>query len=114
MRAADMPEGESILGSFKNGLKVIVEDGVAKLPDRTSFAGSVATADRLVRTMLNLADVPLVEIIKMITETPARIMGVSDRKGSLTKGKDADVVIFNDQIEVQRTLVKGRSVYQKN
>lgn len=114
MRAADMPEGESILGSFKNGLKVIVEDGVAKLPDRTSFAGSVATADRLVRTMLNLAEVPLVETIQMITETPARIMGVSDRKGSLTKGKDADVVIFNDQIEVQRTFVKGRSVYQKN
>lgn len=114
MRAADMPEGESILGSFKNGLKVIVEDGVAKLPNRTSFAGSVATADRLVRTMLNLAEVPLVETIQMITETPARIMGVSDRKGSLTKGKDADVVIFNDQIEVQRTFVKGRSVYQKN
>jgi N-acetylglucosamine-6-phosphate deacetylase len=114
MRAADMPEGESVLGSFKNGLKVIVEDGVAKLPDRTSFAGSVATADRLVRTMLNLAEVPLVETIQMITETPARIMGVSDRKGSLAKGKDADVVIFNDQIEVQKTFVKGRLVYQKN
>ena len=114
MRAADMPEGESVLGSFKNGLKVIVEDGVAKLPDRTSFAGSVATADRLVRTMLTMAEVPLVETIQMITETPARIMGVSDRKGSLTKGKDADVVIFNDLIEVQRTFVKGRSVYQKN
>jgi N-acetylglucosamine-6-phosphate deacetylase len=114
MRAADMPEGESVLGSFKNGLKVIVEDGVAKLPDRTSFAGSVATADRLVRTMLTMAEVPLVETIQMITETPARIMGVSDRKGSLAKGKDADVVIFNDQIEVQRTFVKGRSVYQKN
>lgn len=114
MRAADMPEGESVLGSFKNGLKVIVEDGVAKLPDRTSFAGSVATADRLVRTMLNLAEVPLVETIQMITETPARIMGVSDRKGSFDKGKDADVVIFTDQIEVQRTFVKGRSVYEKN
>jgi N-acetylglucosamine-6-phosphate deacetylase len=114
MRAADMPEGDSVLGSFKNGLKVIVEDGVAKLPDRTSFAGSVATADRLVRTMLTMAEVPLVETIQMITETPARIMGVSDRKGSLAKGKDADVVIFNDQIEVQQTFVKGRLVYQKN
>ena len=114
MRAADMPEGESVLGSFKNGLKVIVEDGVAKLPDRTSFAGSVATADRLVRTMLIMAEVPLVETIQMITETPARIMKVSDRKGSLAKGKDADVVIFNDQIEVQKTFVKGRLVYQKN
>ena len=114
MRAADMPEGESVLGSFKNGLKVIVEDGVAKLPDRTSFAGSVATADRLVRTMLKMAEVPLVETIQMITETPARIMGVSDRKGSLTIGKDADVVIFNNQVEVQQTFVKGRLVYQKN
>ena len=114
MRAADMPEGESVLGSFKNGLKVIVEDGVAKLPDRTSFAGSVATADRLVRTMLIMAEVPLVETIQMITETPARIMKVSDRKGSLTKGKDADVVIFNDQIEIQKTFVKGRLVYQNN
>jgi N-acetylglucosamine-6-phosphate deacetylase len=114
MRAADMPEGESVLGSYKNGLKVIVEDGVAKLPDRTSFAGSVATADRLVRTMLTMAEVPLVETIQMITETPARIMGVLDRKGSLAKGKDADVVIFNDQVEVQQTFVKGCSVYQKN
>ena len=87
---------------------------MAKLPDRTSFAGSVATADRLVRTMLKMAEVPLVETIQMITETPARIMKVSDRKGSLAKGKDADVVIFNDQIEVQKTFVKGRLVYQKN
>jgi N-acetylglucosamine-6-phosphate deacetylase len=114
MRAADMPEGESILGSFKNGLKVIVEDGVAKLPDRTSFAGSVATADRLVKTMLDLAEVPLVETIRMITETPARIMGIDGQKGSLAKGKDADVVIFNEQIEVQQTFVKGFSVYRKN
>jgi N-acetylglucosamine-6-phosphate deacetylase len=114
MRAADMPEGHSVLGSFKNGLNVIVEDGVAKLPDRTSFAGSVATADRLVRTMLNVAEVPLLETIQMITETPARIMGVSEQKGSLARGKDADVVIFNDQIEVQKTFVKGYCVYQKN
>src|SRR5665213_324331 len=48
MRAAGMPPGESILGSLRDGLKVIVEDGVAKLPDRSSFAGSVATTDRLV------------------------------------------------------------------
>ena len=114
MRAADMPPGESILGSYKNGLKVIVEDGVAKLPDRTSFAGSVATADRLVRTMLTLAEIPLIETIQMITETPARIMGIQAQKGTLAKGKDADVVIFNDQIQVQQTFVMGHSVYQKN
>lgn len=114
MRAAGMPEGESVLGSLKNGLKVIVEDGVAKLPDRTSFAGSVATADCLVRNMVNLTGIPLTDAIQMITTTPARIMGVSDKKGSLAKGKDADIVIFDDNINIQKTIIKGNIVYSKN
>src|SRR5688572_9654619 len=54
MRAAGMPPGESVLGGLKNGLRVIIEDDVAKLPDRSSFAGSVATTDRLVRNMITL------------------------------------------------------------
>ncbi len=114
MRAAGMPEGESILGNLKNGLKVIVEDGVAKLPDRSSFAGSVATADRLVRTMITKADVPLIDAIKMITSTPARILKVSDKKGSLEEGKDADVVLFDDNINIETTIVKGKVVYTKS
>lgn len=112
MRAAGMPPGESILGGLKNGLKVIVEDGVAKLPDRKSFAGSVTTADCLVRNMVNLAGVTLTEAVKMMTETPAEIMGVSDRKGSLVIGKDADLVIFNDNIEIIKTIIKGKVIYQ--
>lgn len=114
MRAAGMPEGESILGNINNGLKVIVEDGVAKLPDRTSFAGSVATADRLVRTMVSKAEIPLTDAIKMITATPARILEISDRKGALVAGKDADIVIFNKNIDIQMTIINGRIVYQKN
>jgi N-acetylglucosamine-6-phosphate deacetylase len=112
MRAAGMPEGESILGSKKNGLKVIVEDGVAKLPDRTSFAGSVATADRLVRTVMKMADIPLTEAIKMITHTPARIMKIDDKKGTLANGKDADIVIFDSDINIKKTIVKGKLVYE--
>jgi len=111
MRAAGMPEGESILGNLHNGLKVIVENGVAKLPDRSSFAGSVATADRLVRTMVFMADVPLIDAVRMITTTPARIIGVADRKGSLVAGKDADIVIFDSNITIQKTIIKGRTIY---
>jgi len=81
--------GESILGSKKNGLPVIVEDGVAKLMDRSSFAGSVATTDMLVRNMISLGGVSLTDAIIMMTQTPAMIMGVGDRKGTLEKGKDA-------------------------
>ncbi|HEY5370155.1 MAG TPA: N-acetylglucosamine-6-phosphate deacetylase [Hanamia sp.] len=113
MRAAGMPEGKSILGNFKHGLKVIVEDGVAKLPDRSSFAGSVATANRLVRTMVKMADVPLIDAVRMITSTPARIMKVNNSKGSLVKDKDADIVIFDDDINIDMTIVRGKIVYNR-
>lgn len=112
MRGAGMPEGESVLGSLKNGLPVIVEDGVAKLPDRTSFAGSVATFDRLVRNMITMANVPLLDAVRMASTTPARIMGVSDRKGSLAKGKNADIVIFDKNINVGMTMVGGKVIYK--
>jgi|SRR5690554_750842 len=110
MRAAGMPEGESVLGNKKTGLKVIVEDNVAKLPDKTAFAGSVATADRLVRNMVQIADVPLLHAIIMMSTTPARIMGVEANKGALIAGKDADIVIFDDNINIYKTIIAGRVV----
>lgn len=111
MRGAGMPDGEYILGNKKSGLKAIVEDGVAKLPDRTSFAGSVATTDLLVRNMVNLAHVPLTDAVRMASSTPARILQVIDRKGSLAPGKDADIVIFDEEINVKMTIIKGAEVY---
>jgi N-acetylglucosamine-6-phosphate deacetylase len=114
MRGAGMPEGKSILGSLKGGLEVIIEDGVAKLPDRTAFAGSVATADRLVRNMMTLADVPLLDAVKMASVTPAKILNIQDKKGELVKGKDADIVIFDEEISINTTIVKGNVVYRKD
>jgi N-acetylglucosamine-6-phosphate deacetylase len=108
MRAAGMPEGESILGSLHNGLKVIVEDGVAKLPDRSSFAGSVATTNRLLKTMVQMAGVSINDAVKMLSATPARILNVSDTKGELVAGKDADIVIFDDDFTIQKTIIQGR------
>lgn len=111
MRAAGMPEGESVLGNKDTGLKVIVENGVAIMADRSSFAGSVATADRLVRTMVEQADISLLEAVKMISNVPATIMGISDTKGSLTAGKDADVLIFDEKINIKKTIIKGEIIY---
>lgn len=102
---AMMPEGEY---ARPDGRNIIVEDGVAKLTDRKSFAGSVATADRLVRTMVNLANVPLQDAVKMITLTPARIMKINDKKGSISCGKDADIVVFDDDINMCLVLVNGQ------
>lgn len=111
MRAAGMPEGPSILGGLADGQDVIVEDGVAKLMDRSAFAGSVATADRLVRTMVQIAGCPIADAVRMITENPARIMGISSSKGSLKPGMDADVVIFDDSINIKKTIINGKIVY---
>jgi len=110
MRAAGLPPGESILGSKKDGTKVIIEDGVAKTPDRESFAGSVATFDRLVRTMVQVAEVPLIEAVRMASETPARIMKM-EKKGILKKGNDADIVIFDENVHIAAAIVNGEIVY---
>lgn len=110
MRAAGMPPGESILGSKKDGTKVIVEDGVAKMSDRNSFAGSVATFDRLVRTMVQIAGIPLIEAVRMASETPARIMKI-EKKGTLKKGNDADIVIFDENVHIAAAIVNGKIVY---
>ncbi len=110
MRAAGMPPGDSILGSKKDGTKVIVEDGVAKMPDRNSFAGSVATFDRLVRTMVQTAEVPLIEAVRMASEAPARIMKI-EKKGAIKKGNDADIVIFDENVHIATTIVNGKIVH---
>jgi N-acetylglucosamine-6-phosphate deacetylase len=104
MRGAGMPEGDSFIGAKGEGLACIIEDGVAKLPDRSAFAGSVATADRLIKTMLN-AGINIADAVKMLTETPARVMNISN-KGSLKKGYDADIIIFDDNINIKKVIKK--------
>ena len=108
MRAAGMPDGSYILGNRETGMETIVEDGVAKLPDRSAFAGSVATTDRLVRTMLQMTTAPLHEAVKMMTLTPARLLRIDDRKGSISEGKDADLLLFDENVNVEMVLVRGR------
>ena len=73
---------------------VIIEDGVAKLPDRSAFAGSICTSNRLVRNMIQLAGVSLLDAVKMITVNPARMAGLQPvdkpivRLADQEKGRD--------------------------
>ena len=99
---------ESTLGSLKNGQRVIIEGGVAYMPGKASFGGSIATADRLVRTMYRRVGVPLPEAVRMMTLTPAKALGVERRLGSIAAGKDADLLLFDDDIHIELIMIKGK------
>lgn len=94
--------------------RVIIEDGVCKLADRSALAGSIATMDRLIRTMVQKAEIPLEDAVRMASETPARIMGVYDRKGSLQRGKDADIQILDKDLNVRAVWAMGKLVEGTN
>ncbi len=110
MRACGYKDGEkSMLGKLVGGTEVIVDDGVAKLPSMDSFAGSIATFDRLIRTMGNDLGLSLVEVSKMASTTPAKVMGLTDR-GEIKEGLRADLVLLNDALEVKGVMLKGQII----
>ncbi len=97
--------GTDIREGIMGGTPFIVEDGVCKLRDRSAFAGSVATADRLLRFAVEDCGFDLVTAVSMMTEVPAKIMGLP--KGSILPELDADLAIFDDQFHVQHVFVDG-------
>lgn len=90
--------------------RYIIEDGVCKMADHSALAGSLATMDVLVRTMVKKANIPLEDAVRMASETPARLIGVSDRKGALAKGLDADIVILDKELNVRCVWSMGKIV----
>ncbi len=105
---ADLPDG-SVLKQA-NGMETILEDGVMKMPHRQAFAGSIATMDRLVRNMVNLAGVSLWDAVTMATATPAKVAGLDDRKGYLKPGFDADIVLLDKDLQVQKVFARGQEI----
>ena len=95
------------------GLDCVVRDGVGILADGSALSGSVATMNRMVRNMVQLVGVPLVEAVQMATLNPARALGIDDRKGRIAVGADADLVVLDDQLDVLRTFVGGRTVFTR-
>lgn len=110
MRGADMPDGPSLLGSLAHGVSVIIRDGIANMPTFDCFAGSVATTDRLVRVMTRKAGLPVWEAVKMASLNPAVFLGIGDRYGSIEPGKTADLVVFDEDIQISEVYVSGVKV----
>ncbi|MBR5439486.1 MAG: N-acetylglucosamine-6-phosphate deacetylase [Clostridia bacterium] len=101
--------GTDIKEGVMSGTEFIVEDGVCKLKDRSAFAGSVSTSDKLIKVLTSECGYSVPFAVKMITEIPARLLKVN--KGKLESGKDADIVVFDDNINVTSVYVNGVKQY---
>jgi N-acetylglucosamine-6-phosphate deacetylase len=102
MRACGLADGAYKL----YGYDVRVAEGAARLADGT-LAGSVLTMGDAVKNMVELADLPIEMVLPLASEVPARVIGVSDRKGRIARSEDADLVLLTDRLEIDRVIVRG-------
>ncbi|MDZ5253126.1 N-acetylglucosamine-6-phosphate deacetylase [Clostridium sp. LIBA-8841] len=107
MMACCMPDGRYSLG----GQDVEVKNGAARLLTG-SLAGSVLTLDVAVKNVFNNTKYPLYEVIKMATYNGARHCKVEDRKGLIKEGYDADLIIFDEDINIKYVIVNGKLVHK--
>jgi len=111
-RALDMPDGEYWFGPEDGGERILKRDGVGLMADGSALASGVVGLDHAVRTFRELTGVGLVEVVRMATLTPARIIGADREIGSIAMGKKADLVVLDPQLRVREVFVDGERVFQ--
>ena len=87
--------------------KFIVSDGVARLTDGTRFAGSIQSLGQMLRNIVGNG-IPLVDAVKMASTTPAKIIGMQDKIGSIETGKYADLYITDEKLNPVKTMINGK------
>ncbi len=112
---AGLPQDGTVynLGTGENCTKVVMEDGVAMVADRSCYAGSVQPLDQMIRNLVRDADIPLVDAVRMASLTPAKIVGIADECGSIAPGKRADFCIMDPGLNVVQTVIAGKTAYTK-
>ncbi len=113
MSAAGWGDGLFYLGNPEDHHQVLIKNGVGFMPDMSSFAGSVACGDQLIRTMLRIG-VPIHEAIKMMTMNPAKLLNIYHKMGSIQIGKQADLILFDDKVNIIRAYVNGKEKFYKH
>lgn len=110
MEAANMSDGLYSIG----GHPVAVENNSARLVSNGALAGSVLSLNNAIRNFYENTSLDLNEVIKLASLNPAKSLNIDNIKGSLEIGKDADIVIFDKNIECYKTFVEGKLVYEKS
>ncbi len=106
-RALDMPDGSYIFGPCDGGETILRRDGVGIMPDGSALASGVVGMDECVRVFHRLTGVPLVDVIRMASLTPARIAGWEKEIGSIAVGKRADLLVLDDELHVRQVYLDG-------
>jgi N-acetylglucosamine-6-phosphate deacetylase len=110
-RALDMPDGPYVFGPKEDGEPMQKHDGVGLTLDGQGLASGVMGLDHAVRVMLDATQLPIPDVIRMVTLTPARIAGFDQEIGSLDVGKRADLIVLDARFEVQTVYRDGIEVY---
>jgi N-acetylglucosamine-6-phosphate deacetylase len=103
MDAAGFGDGLYMLGP----LGVEVSDGVARLVEGGSIAGSTLTLDRAFKRAVTIDRLPVEDVVTALSANPARLLGMYDRVGSLEPGKDADLVVLDAEFELKGVMRRG-------
>jgi N-acetylglucosamine-6-phosphate deacetylase len=106
-RALDMPDGEYVFGPLDGGEPILRRDGVGVMPDGQALASGVVGMDACVRTFHRLTGVPLPEVVRMASLTPARIAGADAEFGSIAAGKRADLLVLDEDLAVRQVFLAG-------
>lgn len=102
---------ENTVYTQENGMGVIFEDGAMKLADRSALAGSIATLKDCVRNMYKEVKIPLYEAVRMASLTPSEVIGYGNKKGKIEKGYDADLILFDENINIKSVITNGNIIY---
>lgn len=103
---------EGYLGNLLKGQKVFIEDGVAKSRISGTLAGSVTPLIDMVKNIYYKTSIPLIDIIKMVTKSPASISGLKN-KGEICPGYEANLLLLNSQLDIEMIIFQGKIIQRE-
>ena len=106
--ATNLTDGDRITQA--NGVVAVYKDGVMMTEDLSRLAGSASSMDTLVKNAVEKVKIPLVDAVKMASSTPARVIGVDTRKGYIRENYDADIVLFDEHVNIKKVMVNGKII----
>lgn len=106
--AADLADGERVIQL--NGVPAVFKDGVMMTGDCSRLAGSASSMDTILRNAVKSVGIPLTDAVKMVSSTPARVIGIDNKKGYIKENYDADLVLFDENISIKKVMVNGKFV----